>query len=221
MVISMNLSPFLISRIFATAFFAIVLYFVLKRFNKLKFLDFFAYLSIFFAISAFVPAENLFTGFESPISVLNYQAAKPATDVIESDSFAAVLYKKTDSAFGIYQTHKRGDLYRLPQLFNNNARLLKMPGYDYPTLSVYISHIGSSDKALLIIIEYDALNESDRYTFTDSQSSEFKQLPKKIIGDELGSLVVAIHYAEIDANDKAFTLSINNQEVFINIKVLP
>lgn len=217
----MKLSPFLTSRIVVTVVFAIVLYFVLKRFNKLKLLDFLAYLSIFFAISAFVPAENLFFGFNNPISVLNYQVAKPATDVIEADSFAAVFYKKTSSSFGIFQTHKRGNQYRLPQLFDNTAKLVELPGYDYPSLSVYVSHIGSSDKALLIIIEYDALIDSDRYTFTDSQNSEFKQLPKRIVNDEPNSLIVAIHYAEVDAEDKDFSLFINNKEALKDFKILP
>lgn len=215
----MNLSPFLLSRIMTTAVFAIVLFFVLRYFKKLRVLDFLAYLSIFFAFSAFVPAENLFSGFENPISVLNYQIAKPATDVIETEGFAAVLYKKNESAIGIFQTHKRGDLYRLPQLFSNSARLFDL-GYEYPNLSVYISHIGSSDKAILIIVEYDAFTDSDRYTFTNSQNSEFKQLQKRIVGDELNPLVVAIHYTELDADDKDFTLFIDNKEVLKNIKVL-
>ena len=217
----MKLSPFLTSRIIVAVVFAIVLFFVLKHFKKLKVLDFLAYISIFFAISAFVPAESLFSGFENPISVLNYQVAKPATDVLETDGFAAVFYKKNESAVGIFQTPKRGDLYRLPLIFNNSARFVELPGYDYPSLSVYISHVGSSDKALLIIVEYDALEDGDLYTFTDSRNSEFKQLPKRKVGDELTPLVIAIHYAEVDANDKDFTLFINNRETLKNIKILP
>ena len=217
----MNLSPFLLSRIIVTAVFAIVLYIVLKYIRKLKLLDFLAYLSIFFALSAFVPAENIFFGFENPISALNYQVAKPATDVIESDGFAAVLYRKNENVVGIFQTPKRGEQYRLPQIYNNSPRNIELPGYDFPSLSVFISHIGSSDKAFLIIVEYDAFADSDRYTLTDSQNSDFKQLPKRQVGDALAPVIVAIHYAELDAKDKEYTLFINNKEALTNIKILP
>lgn len=214
-----GLSGYLIMRIGLTAAFGFILFFVLSRINRFKVFEFIAALAAFFAISAFVPVENIFTGFENPISTLNYQLSKPAVDVIESEDFAVVLYKKNEKSFSTFITPKRSDSYKLPMIFNNSGKLILTQDLLYPNLSLYYCHSAKSDKAIFMIIEYGASADKDRYAFRDSQDSSFKQLPKRILGDELNEIIVAVHYAELDANDKDYSLFINDVEALSHYKL--
>lgn len=211
------MSTFLTVRIFVTVAFAIASFiFFKKKFKKFKVMEYLFTVTIFFALSAFVPAENIFK-FATPGAALQYQTTRHATDVIDSEKFSVVLYKKNERAVGVFQTGKSGNKYTLPMLFNDTGKMLDMP-YDYPGLTAYICRAGGSDKAILVIIEYDALAEGDRYSYTDTQNSLFKQLNKRLLTKD-DETIVSIHYAEIDANDKNYNLSIDNKVVFRDLKI--
>ena len=211
------MSMFLSVRIIVSIVFAVIAFiFFKKKFRKFKLIEYLFTIAMFFAISAFVPFENI-GKFASPQAALGYQTTRPSTDIIESEKFSVVLYKKNERAIGVFQTGKSGNKYTLPMLTNDSGKMLDMP-YDYPGLTAYVCRAGGSDKALLVLIEYDALEEGDRYTYTDSQNSTFKALPKRLLTKDENT-IVSIYYAEIDANDKNYNLSINNTVVFKDLKL--
>ncbi|HBL85068.1 MAG: hypothetical protein A2Y17_02500 [Clostridiales bacterium GWF2_38_85] len=211
------MSMYMFVRIFVTAVFALVAFFVFwKKIKKLKLFGYLIAISLFFAVISFLPFENVFYKFDSPEAAYKYQTNKNPKEVISTDEFSVVMYQRNNLSVATYISDKSGSGWKIPFVFNEQGKSIDLP-YEYHNLSARVCRTFGSEKSILVIAEYFVEDTTSDLMITDSLGSEFT-VTSNIYPAEEGNIIV--HYVIVDSDAKDYKLFINGikVEAVINLK---
>lgn len=158
---------------------------------------------VFTSFLFYIPFENLFVTFDSPITAYNYyHVGDTAIDVrIDGENSSYVIDCESESKSTYFIIPKVEDGWKLPTLLNN--QFVAFASSDKITADV-IQYKNTKDYYVVIDTNVEGLSISDDY------NTEFRS---SIIYDNYGVITKILYYAYIPYFDSQYTITVNGNKL--------